>query len=179
MTQHRFAADPKVLALNAVVAVVGVCTTVEGRLALLVRAARPAKWAVPGYEPWITPNHPHERSTLQHRGPVYGPMRTRVCSPRPLTSAARAALARLELGEEEVRQVEVGQMIDLVLHLIPIARDGIGRVHDAGVAHEQVDLGPVAIWSPVGTSLGPRLQGSEAGRKAFEGFQKLSEEYMM
>ena len=52
--QLRFAADPKALVLNAVVAVDGVCTTVEGRLALLVRTVRPAKWAVPGYEPWIT-----------------------------------------------------------------------------------------------------------------------------
>ena len=65
--QLRFAADPKALVLNAVVAVDGVCTTVEGRLALLVRTVRPAKWAVPGYEPWITLNHVYGRSTQQQR----------------------------------------------------------------------------------------------------------------
>ena len=53
--------------LNAIVAVDGVCTTVEGRFALLVRTARPAKWAVPGYEPWITPKHVYERSAQQQR----------------------------------------------------------------------------------------------------------------
>jgi hypothetical protein len=66
-TADAFAADPKALLLNAVVAVDGVCTTVEGRLALLVRTARPAKWAVPGYEQWITLNHVHGRSTQQQR----------------------------------------------------------------------------------------------------------------
>jgi hypothetical protein len=66
-TADAFAADPKALTLNAVVAVEGVCATLEGRVALLVRTARPGKWAVPGYEPWITLNHPHGRSTLQNR----------------------------------------------------------------------------------------------------------------